>query len=153
MESALIYLIVSISTLLAQVLSGKSRLSFLLFIPFYVCQVWFCTDIYYHIGEFRMGYFMFDLVGWLFVVTLTVVSLPALYHMYVYAAHRGTTPDLVAKHNGALTALISAMTMAFICDNLGLMWSFVEATTVASAILLFMTATPYSWKLPGNISS
>ncbi len=72
------------------------------------------------------NYFSLDSLNILFLVVMAIV----VFAVIVYQGKQSF------KHNAILTAFVASMTGAILSNNLGLMWVFVEATTLTSAYLI-----------------
>ncbi len=72
------------------------------------------------------NYFSLDSLNILFLVVMAIVVLSVI----IYQGKQSF------KHNVILTAFIISMAGAILSNNLGLMWVFVEATTLTSAYLI-----------------
>ena len=72
------------------------------------------------------NYFMFDSLNILFLAIMAIVVLAVM----IYQGKQSL------KYNSIFTAFVLSMTGAILSNNLGLMWVFVEATTLTSAYLI-----------------
>ena len=62
----------------------KRVLNYLLVIGFLFLQIGFTIYEYLHINTTELNYFTADSLAILLLVTLTIISIPAMYHSYVY---------------------------------------------------------------------
>lgn len=105
---------------------------------------------YFHLNETNTGYFKFDALGVIFMCVLTLLSYTTIYHSYIYLQHRKDTSRSQSIYFAALIILIIVMTCAYLASHLGLMWVFIELTTLSVAVLIYHERTPLSleatWK-------
>ncbi|HEY5509539.1 MAG TPA: proton-conducting transporter membrane subunit [Prolixibacteraceae bacterium] len=105
---------------------------------------------YFHLNEEDSGYFKFDAIGVLFMCVLTLLSFTTIYHSYIYLRHRKDSSRIQSIYFAALVMLIVAMTCAYLVAHLGLLWVFIELTTLSVAVLIYHERTPLAleatWK-------
>jgi hydrogenase-4 component F len=86
------------------------------------------------------GLLYVDALSALLVLVIVVVGLFATVSSIGYlhrdVRHRETTPDQLGWYHLGLHVFIWTMLMAVTVDNLGLLWVAIEATTLASALLV-----------------
>lgn len=85
----------------------------------------------------ELEYFRFDPLAMLFMFTLSVVTVPALYHGYRYIVTHKETPRTRAIFFAAMTSLIMAAGAAYISNHLAVTWIFVEITTLSASALIY----------------
>ena len=59
-------------------------LNYLLVTCFLILQIGFTVYEYLHINKTELNYFTADSLAILLLLTLTIISIPAMYHSYVY---------------------------------------------------------------------
>jgi hydrogenase-4 component F len=108
-----------------------------LFIPFIICQVYFSWYVFQNIDLISDEYFRIDTISGIFVIVITILSIPTIFHSYLFARRRKETWKLIAIHNASLMALIAMMCGVLVTGHLALLWAFLEATTLLSATLIY----------------
>lgn len=99
-----------------------------------------CTFTIYQCSNFRgtdLGYFTTDSLGLLFLVTLTVVSLPALMHSYLYINRHDESPQSRSVYFAALVLLITSISAAYLANHIAVVWIFTELTTLSASALIY----------------
>ncbi len=108
-----------------------------LFIPFLGMQVWLTIFCIQHMGEIVDEYFSIDRLSVIFMIVITILAFATVIHSIFFAARRKETSKMVAIHDSALMILISMMSGVLISGHLALLWAFLEATSLASAMLIY----------------
>lgn len=103
---------------------------------------------WFNIGNTELTYFTFDSTAVLLLSVLALLTLPTIYHGFIY-----TGDDSVKKHSifhSGLISLMTFMTGAYLANTMTVLWIFVEATTLAVALLIYHDRTEKSleatWK-------
>lgn len=84
-----------------------------------------------------LGYFTSDSLGLLFLVTLTVVSLPALMHSYLYIYRHNEPAQSRSVYFSALVLLITSISAAYLANHIAVVWIFTELTTLSASALIY----------------
>lgn len=108
-----------------------------LFLPFLAAQVWLNVFCYLHMGEVVDEYFKIDRLAVIFMTVITILAFTTILHSFFFATRRKETYKMIAIHDSALMILISMMSGVLISGHLALLWAFLEATTLASAMLIY----------------
>jgi len=90
-----------------------------------------------HINIVESQFFKPDALSVLMLFALCIVSLPAFYHSYRYMVTHDETPRSRGLFFAALIILITAICMAYVSNNLAVMWIFVEVTTLSASALIY----------------
>jgi hydrogenase-4 component F len=90
-------------------------------------------------GSFS-GYFRVDEVNILFLAILSFVFAGVSVYNFGYISGSEAGPVKTGRYTAAFLVFASAMTAVLLSANLGLMWVFIEATTLASAYLIYYKA-------------
>jgi hydrogenase-4 component F len=90
-----------------------------------------------HINQTEYLFFKPDALAVLMLFALCIVSLPAFYHAYRYMVTHDETPRSRGLFFTAMIVLISAICMAYLSNNLAVMWIFVEVTTLSASALIY----------------
>lgn len=144
------YLIISLLIGAATTLNRNRVVRIALLLLFLVVQTTMTIYAYYHLNEENSGYFKFDALGVIFLCVLTILSYTTIYHSYVYLKHRKDSIRSQSIYFAALIILIVVMTCAYLAAHLGVLWVFIELTTLSVAVLIYHERTPLSleatWK-------
>lgn len=83
------------------------------------------------------SYLQIDAIGFYFLVIMAVVySASAVYTLFYFKEHN-LSPKREAVYVSALMFFLTAMTGVLTASHLALLWVFVEATTLTSALLIY----------------
>ncbi len=115
----------------------SKKIQHMLFIPFLGMQVWLNIFCYQHMGEVVDDYFKIDRLAVIFMTVITILAFTTILHSIFFASRRKETYKMIAIHDSALMILISMMSGVLISGHLALLWAFLEATTLASAMLIY----------------
>lgn len=107
----------------------------------------FIAAIFLAFGARQTGdYFILDDVNALFVLLNTLVAFTASLFSAGYIAHeiaiKRLTPGLVRFYHAMFLAMIGAMNLALIANNIGLMWVGLELATLMAVIMTGLYRTP-----------
>lgn len=111
--------------------------NYLLVIIFGILQTGFTIYACYHYKSSVLEYFTFDSLGILLLMTLSVISIPALFHSYLYIRRHNETPQSRAIYFSALIFLITSITAAYIANHIAVIWIFTEMTTLSASMLIY----------------
>lgn len=90
-------------------------------------------------GDF-FGYFGVDQVNMVFLAILSIVFAGVTVYNYDYISKSEADTNRTYYYTASLILFVTAMTAVLLSANLGLMWVFIEATTLASAYLIYFKA-------------
>ncbi|MFH0758990.1 MAG: proton-conducting transporter membrane subunit [Bacteroidota bacterium] len=90
-----------------------------------------------HINVADHQFFKSDPLSVLMLFALCIVSLPAFFHAYRYMVTHDEPPRSRGLFFAALVVLISAICIAYVSNNLAVMWIFVEVTTLSASVLIY----------------
>jgi hydrogenase-4 component F len=145
-----IYLIVAFSIAMLTMLNRNKTVRIGLLILFITLQTAITIYAYIHLNEENTRYFKFDALGVIFMCVLTILSYTTVYHSYIYLRHRKDSSRSQSFYFAALIILIMVMTCAYLASHLGLLWVFIELTTLSVAVLIYHERTPLAleatWK-------
>jgi hydrogenase-4 component F len=117
--------------------SRKSIVNNILIILFGLLQTGFTVYAGYHYKSTVLVYFTFDSLGLLLLITLSIITIPALFHSYLYILRHEETPHSRAIYYSALTILITSITAAYLANHIAVIWIFTELTTLAASMLIY----------------
>jgi hydrogenase-4 component F len=111
--------------------------NYLLVIGFLVLQIGFTFYEYLHIHTTELNYFTADALAILLLVTLTIISIPAMYHSYMYLDTKQDNPKHRAIYFAAMVALLTSISAAYLSNHIAVTWIFVELTTLSASALIY----------------
>lgn len=132
-----IYLAVAfiISTLLF--FNRNKTINYTLVICFLVLQCGFTLYEYLHINIPELYYFTPDALALLMLITLTIISIAAMYHSYKYLSSKNDIPKHTAIYFSAMVVLLTAISAAYLSNHIAVTWIFVELTTLSASALIY----------------
>jgi len=99
-----------------------------------VLSWWAGWDLAY--PPWRSVYFTVDPLGLFFLTIMTLVfTAAAVYSLFYFQVH-GLSVQREAVYVATMLLFLLAMTGVLLANHLGLLWVFVEATTLTSALLI-----------------
>jgi len=111
--------------------------NYLLVIGFLLLQIGFTIYEYLHLHTTELNYFTADALAILLLVTLTIISIPAMYHSYVYLDTKQDNPKHRAIYFAAMVALLTSISAAYLSNHIAVTWIFVELTTLSASALIY----------------
>ena len=115
----------------------KQVVNYLLVISFLLLQIGFTIYEYLHINTTELNYFSADALAILLLITLTIISIPAMYHSYVYLRTKKDSPRNRAIYFAATVMLLTAISAAYLSNHIAVTWIFVELTTLSASALIY----------------
>lgn len=144
------YLVIGFLIGVVSMLNRNRVVRVLLLALFLIVQTAITIYAYSHLNEENTGYFRYDALGIIFMCVLTLLSYTTIYHSFIYLQHRKDTSRSQSFYFAALIILIIVMTCAYLASHIGVMWVFIELTTLSVAVLIYHERTPLSleatWK-------
>jgi len=132
-----IYLIVAVGISLALFFNRNKTLNYLLVTAFILLQWGLTVYEYNHQDMQELGYFTPDALATIFLITLSVISIPAFWHSYIYFATDKDIPRERSIYFASMVMLLTALSAAYLSDNIAITWIFVEITTLSSSALIY----------------
>lgn len=109
-----------------------------IFVGAFLVLQWILTiHSYNNMNVVEWEYFMPDSVGMLLLFVLSIVSVPAFYHSFVYLKKHPYAPREQAMYYAAMVVLIFALSAAYISNHIAITWIFVELTTLSASALIY----------------
>jgi hydrogenase-4 component F len=108
-------------------------------ISFVLLHIWLTLHCWTNLNKTELGYFTFNSLGVLLLSVLSFLTIPTVYHGFIYALNDDTKKYDI--YHSALIALITFMTGAYLANGMTVLWIFVEATTLAVAALIYHDRT------------
>jgi hydrogenase-4 component F len=109
----------------------------LLIIVFGILQIVFTIHACFNYKISVLEYFTFDSLGLLLLMTLSIITIPALIHSYLYISRHDETPQSRAIYFSALVFLITSITAAYFANHIAVIWIFTEMTTLSASMLIY----------------
>jgi len=135
----LLFFILSLALSGASLLSGSRLLTRILTLVFAALLVGITVHAWFNRDGTELGYFTYDSTAVLLLSVLALLTLPTVYHGFIY-----TRDDTVKRYNiyhSGLIALMTFMAGAYLANTMTVLWIFVEATTLAVAVLIYHDRT------------
>ena len=121
---------------------AKNNLLTKLLTPIYLISVVTISIYsYLHLNQTDSIYYNFDALGVLLTMVLSILSIPAFYHSYLYLKRNNLTAKQEAIYYSALIMFITAMISSYFAENVALLWVSVESTTLFISILIYFKRT------------
>jgi hydrogenase-4 component F len=103
-----------------------------------------------HAGTEVATFFNSDPLGLIFYVVLLIVTLISVIHYISYVNKRDVPVQTVAVHNAGTIFFSGALTGVLFASHFGVLWAFMEATTIGASVLIYHDRNPDSleatWK-------
>jgi hydrogenase-4 component F len=131
------YLICAFSIAGLIFVNRKASFNYLLVIIFGVLQVGFTFYACYNYKNSAFEFFTFDSLGILLLVTLSIITIPAIFHSYLYIMRHDETPQSRAIYFSAMIVLITSISAAYLANHIAVIWIFTELTTLSASMLIY----------------
>lgn len=115
----------------------KRILNDLLVAGFLLLQISFTVYEYLHLNKTELSYFTSDSLAVLLLITLTIISIPAVYHSNIFLLKNNDNPRHRAIYFAAMVALLTAISAAYLSNHIAVTWIFVELTTLSASALIY----------------
>ena len=132
-----IYLLISFLIALGAFINRKSKVNYSLVILFAFLQIIFTVYAGFSWKQSSFEYFTFDSLGLLLLITLSIITIPAVYHSYLYIKRHDETPQSRAIYFTALIILISSISAGYLANHIAVIWIFTELTTLSASALIY----------------
>jgi hydrogenase-4 component F len=109
----------------------------ILVILFGILQTGFTIYACFHYKSNVLVYFSFDSLGLLLLMTLSIITIPALFHSYLYIKRHVETPQSRAIYFAAMVFLLTSVTAAYLANHIAVIWIFTEMTTLSASMLIY----------------
>jgi hydrogenase-4 component F len=106
-------------------------------ILFGILQTGFAVYACLNYKNSSLVYFTFDSLGLLLLVTLSIVSIAALIHSYLYIKRHDETPQSRAIYFAAIVTLLTSISAAYLANHIAVIWIFTELTTLSASMLIY----------------
>jgi len=115
----------------------NTKVNYSLVILFGLIQTGFTVFACYNYKNISLEYFTFDSLGLLLLITLSIITIPALFHSYLYIRRHNETAQSRAIYFAAMVFLIVSITMAYLANHIAVIWIFAEMTTLSASMLIY----------------
>jgi len=115
----------------------NEKVNYILVILFGLLQTSFTLFACYNYRYTALDYFTFDSLGLLLLITLSIITIPALFHSYLYIRRHNESPQSRAIYFAAIVILIASITMAYLANHIAVIWIFTELTTLSASMLIY----------------
>jgi hydrogenase-4 component F len=115
----------------------NKTLNTVLIVLFGVFQWVFTCYCCYHYKKTELEFFTPDSLGILLLLTLSIITIPAIIHSYIYIETHKETAQSRAIYFSALVLLITSITAAYISNHIAVIWIFTELTTLCASALIY----------------
>ncbi len=132
-----IYLIGAFSIALALFLNRNKVVTFTLLGLFLALQGILTVHAYLNIHATELGYFTYDSLAVLLLLTIGVISIPALIHSHIYLEDQPAPAQSRAVYYAAIVLLISAISAGYLANHIAVIWIFTEITTLSASALIY----------------
>jgi hydrogenase-4 component F len=133
----LVYIIVVLISGITIILNRSTIVNYAMLILFIIVQCLFPFVVLSNKGATQLSYFTFDSIGILLLCTLSIISIPAAWHGYIYIKTHNETRQSRAIYFSALIMLISAISLGVVSNHIAFTWIFTEITTLAASALIY----------------
>lgn len=117
-------------------LKNKQWMHFLVY-GFNLVQFIFAIYLFQKLGTFENPYFKYDSISVLFAFILAILSFVAAVHYQIYEKNQNQSFRTVQIHNAVYIGFNVALMGVYLSSQYGLLWAFVEATTLTGATLIY----------------
>lgn len=132
-----IYLICAFAIAGSLLIIRKIRFTNVMIVLFGLLQVLLGFYAVFNYKTTSLLYFTFDSLGLLLLLTLCIITLPALFHSYLYIKRHDETPQSRAIYFSAIIVLISSITAGYLSNHIAVIWIFTELTTLSASMLIY----------------
>ncbi len=115
----------------------KGLYRLLLVFAFLLMQIGFTIYEYLHINTTELTFFTADPLAVLLLITLTIISIPAMYHSHIFLVKNQDNPRHTAIYFAATVMLLTSVCAAYLANHIAVTWIFVEITTISASALIY----------------
>ncbi|OFX61868.1 MAG: hypothetical protein A2046_07635 [Bacteroidetes bacterium GWA2_30_7] len=117
---------------------------------FLLLQIIFTAYEFINKGFTEYSFFKADALAILMLITLTIISIPALLHSYDYIYKEKDNRRARSIYYVSMVILVMSLSAAYLSSHIAVTWIFVELTTLSASALIFHRRNPGSleatWK-------
>ena len=108
-----------------------------LIILYLLFQISYTVYACFNYQNTELEYFTFDSIGILLLMTLSIISVPAIMHSYIYLSKRKEFGHLSSTYYASMVGLITAIGFGYLANHIAVTWIFTEITTLCASILIY----------------
>jgi hydrogenase-4 component F len=112
-------------------------LNYILVIAFGILQTSVTVYACFNYRNSSLEYFTFDSIGLLLLVSLSIVTIPALLHSYLYIKRHDENPQSRSIYFSAIIILLTSISAAYLANHIAVIWIFTELTTLSASMLIY----------------
>jgi len=131
------YFIVSVVFVILVLLMKNKRYTHYIVFLFNAFQFAFSIYLYKNVGINNIYFFHYDTIGVLFSFVLAILSFVAAVHYKVFEENQQESLRTVKAHNAVYIGFNLALIGVYLSSQYGLLWAFVEATTLTGSFLIY----------------
>ncbi len=131
----LLFFILSVSLGVVTLFSRSRAFTRTAALAFGVILTGLTVHSWFNVGKTEITFFTYDATGVLLLSVLALLTFPTIGHGFIY-----TSRDILKRYNiyhAGLIALMTFMAGAYLANTMTVLWIFVEATTLAVAVLIY----------------
>lgn len=148
----LIYLILSFSIAIVLFINKNKAINLSLISLFVILQWAYTIYACFHFRNTELNYFTFDSLGILLLITLSIISIPAMIHSFIYIRNNNKeTPQSRGIYFAAIVGLITAISAGYLANHIAVIWIFTELTTLCASALIYHHRNKLALEVPGNM--
>lgn len=145
-----VFFVVSAIMALAAFLIKIKHISYAIGALHLLCLITLNIHEVYYINQLEAEYFESDYLSIIFLIILSIISVTTFIHSYIYNEKRQEYRRNVSVHNMGFIIFVTAMAAVCMAQHVGILWAFVEATTLAASVLIYhdrnVLALEGTWK-------
>ena len=115
----------------------NKRINSLLLIAYEILLWGFTIFACFNYKHTELDYFAFDSLGILLLITLSIISIPALIHSHLYISRQGEKPQSRSIYFAAMVVLLTSISAAYLANHIAVVWIFAELTTLSASALIY----------------
>ena len=96
-----------------------------------------CSYEALHLNLVEDSFFKADALGVLFLFVTLIISFFSAIHYIIYVNKRKQGEQSVAIHNASFVLFVMAISGVFLATHIGMLWAFLEASTLSGAALIY----------------
>jgi hydrogenase-4 component F len=113
------------------------RISHFLIFAFILLMGGLCFYEARHLNLVENSFFKADALGVLFLFVTFIISFFSAIHYVIYASKRNQSANTIGIHNASFLIFITAISGVFLSTHVGMLWAFLEASTLSGAALIY----------------
>ena len=132
-----IYLIGALSIAIALFLNRNKTIAFVLLGLFLILQGTLSVHAYLNFHDTEWSYFTYDSLAVLLLLTLGIISVPAIFHSHIYLEDQPAPAESRAVYYASLVLLIMGISAGYLANHIAVIWIFTEVTTLSASALIY----------------